>query len=455
MFTETLTASNGCDSIIVYDVQVGNTYNICLGDTTLCYGEMLQVGSTLYDSRTKSSGQWGDFSLKTELGCDSVVFYNVVVTAPIEPQIKYGEELLTMPYCRVDIEAGQVSVDLEISGTGFDAYTVSYVDANGVLLEDVHTPADVLLSGLPVNEYIFAFTNAAGCELVDTVLVGGDTLCLELMPQIQCECGKPVLNIPFHKCAPANKARLASCSLKFAEADKQAQGFEDSVYIGLKDEDTIRIAVPAGAEPGLYPIDLIFDTVIGGCIWGQNAFHTAIMLTYDSSVIYHRWTENAIISLVGPSVAKKTDGSDYALYAFSDFQWLHNGVEVEGATLSYMEQPGILNMSDTYALRMMRADGQIFTTCSYIPGHRLNAPSNQSVAPAASVTPVDPLSGSPVEISLTEDAEVDIYGVMGNKVLSCRFDKGTSSFVAPAISGVYVVSVHTRTDVLTLRIRVR
>ena len=453
-YADTLIAVNGCDSVIIYDIQLGNAYNIHLGDTTLCYGETLQVGSILYDSRRQSSGKWADYKLKTELGCDSFVYYNVVVTAPIEPVLSCAGQVLEIPFDRVDVAEGEVSVDLSVTGTGFDNYTVSYIDVDGKRKTDAHTPADVLLSQLPVNEYIFTFSNADGCELITTVLVGGDTLCIELLGQIECECGKPVLNIPYRKCPPANKARLASCSVLFNAADKAAQGFADAFFVGLHDADTVRIAVPAGAEPGVYDIDLVFDTVVGGCIWGQNAFHSSIMLTYDSSVIFHRWTEDAILSLAGPNSAKKADGSDYALYAFDKFQWLRNGVEIEGENRSYMEQSGKLNMSDAYALRMTRADGQVFTTCSYVPG--FNSASRMAGPKAnVSVSPSDPFAGSPVELMLSDDAEVEFYSIMGNRVFSRRFEKGISSFSAPAAQGIYIMNVRTRGEVVTLRLRVR
>ena len=223
----------------------------------------------------------------------------------------------------------------------------------------------------------------------------------------------------------------------------------------LHDIDTIRIDVPQTAEPGIYDIDLVFDTIVGGCIWGQNAFHTSIKLTYDSSVIFHRWTEDAIISLAGPNLAKKADGSDYELYAFDNFQWLLNGNEVEGANRSYMEHPGKLNMSDAFALRMTRADGLEFTTCSYIPDHNRNARMAGEKPVGVSLTPTDPLAGSPVEIILTDDAEVELYSVMGNRVFARRFSKGISSFSAPAAQGIYIMNVRTRGEVVTLRIRVR
>lgn len=454
-YADTLIAVNGCDSVIIYDIELGNTYNIHLGDTLLCYGEKLQVGSILYDSRTKTSGKWADYTLKTDLGCDSFVYYNVVVTDPIEPVIACDGQVMEFPFDRVDVAEGQVSVDLTVTGTGFDTYTVSYIDVDGKRKTDAHTPADSLLAKMPVNEYVFVFSNADGCELSTTVLVGGDTLCIELLTQIECECGKAVLDIPYRKCPPANKARLASCSVLFSAADKAEQGFEDAFYVGLHDADTVHIAVPAGAEPGIYDIDLVFDTVIGGCIWGQNAFHTSIKLTYDSSVIFHRWTEDAIISLAGPNLAKKADGSEYELYAFDKFQWLLNGNEVEGANRSYMEHPGKLNMSDAFALRMTRADGLEFTTCSYIPDHNRNARMAGEKPVGVSLAPTDPLAGSPVEIILTDDAEVELYSVMGNKVFARRFSKGISSFSAPAAQGIYIMNVRTRGEVVTLRIRVR
>ena len=344
-------------------------------------------------------------------------------------------------------------MDLSVSGIGFDSYTMSYRDATGKPKTDSHTPEDSVLKELPVNEYIFAFYNSFGCAHIDTVLVGGDTLCIDLLSQIQCACGKPVLDIPYRKCAPANKARLASCTVVFDDADKTAQGFADEVFTGLKDEDTIHISVPMSAEPGLYAIDLIFDTVVGGCIWGQNAFHTSVKLTYDSSVIFHRWTDNAIISLASATYAKKADGSDYALYAFSNFQWLVNGVEVEGATRSYMEQPGTLDMTDAYSLRMTRSDGEEFTTCAYIPGHNTSGPAG--AAPAAFVSPADPMAGTPVDLSLTDDADVEIYSVMGNKVFARHFDQGVSSFAAPVYPGMYIMNVRMNGEVLTLRLRVR
>lgn len=446
----------GCDSVITWNVSINESRIITLSDTTICYGESICYGDSCIGPNTPSaykSGMWIWNHMRTTSGCDSTIMRKVTLKDEIKPVFTCNGEEVDLAYGVVEVKEGQVAVDLAVGGTGFDKYSVTYVDGNGKKQTDAHMAADTLLAGLPVNEYRFVFSNDFGCEKEITLMVGGDTLCIDLLPQIQCACGKAVLDIPYRKCAPANKARLASCSVHFSDADKKAQGFEDAKYTTLRDEDTIHIAVPAGAEPGVYAIDVVFDTVIGGCIWGQNAFHASIKLTYDSSVIFHRWNENAILSLAGSNVAKKADGSDYALYTFSEFQWLRNGEEVAGETRSYMEQPGVLNMNDAYALRMKRADGEQFTTCSYVPGHNQNALN----APAAKVAvyPQDPMAGSSVEITLSEDAEVELYNLMGNRVMTGSFRQGVSSFSAPVVPDMYIMNARMRGEVVTIKLRVR
>jgi hypothetical protein len=118
-----------------------------------------------------------------------------------------------------------------------------------------------------------------------------------------------------------------------------------------------------------------------------------------------------------------------------------------------MEQPGVLNPSDRFALRMTRSDGQVFTTCDYVPGH--NGAAAKGSAPKASLAPSDPMSGEPVSLNVSEDAEVEIYTLMGNKVFAGEFEKGVSSFRAPTAQGIYIMNVRMRGEAQTLRFRVR
>lgn len=457
VYADTLIAENGCDSVIIYNVTINNSYNLFMGDTILCYGETLQVGDSLYDTRITRSGIWGDYNLKSAAGCDSMVYYNVRVMDSIMPTIKYGETVLSMPYHRIDMVPGQTKVKLQVEGQNYSKFVLEYASA-GVDHAESYNFGDELDS-LSINQYIFRFFNSHGCEYVDTVLVGGDTICIdEILPtsQIQCDCGTAVLWIPYEKCRPYNKARVDRADVKFALADRSAQGFRDTTIFGLREKDTIRIAVPKRAEPGTYPIDVIFDTIIGGAIWGQNAFHTSITLTYDSSVIFHRWNENAILSLKNASTAKKADGSAFSGYEFTEFQWLHNGEEVTGANLSYMEQQGLLNMSDRYQLRLTRADGAHFTTCAYIPSR------NTWAAPAirwdeaaqVTVTPTWAAAGQVLTLTVDDNAHYDIYSSVGALVQSGDVSQGVHTLSAPYAPGIYIMNVYTRGEETKIRIQI-
>ncbi len=451
----------GCDSIITWNVTINQSIQIQLDDTVLCYGDSIGHEGVFIGPNSGplyTSGMWIWNHMSTVSGCDSVVMQMVDLKAPIEPQITCKGTSLDMPFHRVDLEPGETMVNLSLSGSGYDRYTISYIGGNGQYVEEQHPASDHTINNLAINEYIFSFRNNGGCEFIDTVLVGGDTVCVdEILPsaQIQCDCGTAVLWIPYEKCRPYNKARIDHASIKFAAADVVAQGFKDTVFYGLHEKDTIRIPVPKGAEPGTYDIDVIFDTIIGGAIWGQNAFHTSITLTYDSSVIFHRWNENAIISLKNGKTAKKADGSDYQGYEFTEFQWLRNGEEIPGATDSYMEQSGKLVMSDRFRLRLLRADGSRFTTCAYVPGtatpaQKMRIEGIDNVV----LTPTAPAAGSDMQLMLSDDAHVEIYSLMGNILLSQDYPTGMHSIAAPSVAGVYIMTIWTQGERLTLHVQV-
>lgn len=456
VYPVTLTAANGCDSVVNYNVTIGDDYLIHLGDTTLCYGETLQVGDTIYDTRLKNDQIWDDYLVSSQ-GCDSIIYYNVTVLPEIKPTITCGDSTLAMPFAVVVLNPGESTVNLNISGTGFDSYILSYTDINGDH-KDVHGATDPL-NNLPINRYKFTFSNYFGCSDSTVVLIGGDTLCVDLHSQIQCDCeatGKPSFWIPFQKCQPENDALVRSCRVVFDPADIVAQGFADVAITDLKKQDTLKIAVPNGAEPGIYPVDIIFDDAVGGVLWGQNAFHTQLVLTYDSSIIFHRWASDAIISLKNANYARKADGQPFANYAFSDFQWIHNGLDVIDANKSYLQHNGALLPSDDYQLRFTRADGITFTTCHYRPSAVAPAPALRGQDNAdVVVAPLSPAASEPISISVSELANIELYSVLGTHILSAELQKGNNSIIAPAASGLYILNVHTRGEKHTFRLQVR
>ena len=72
-FTETLTSSLGCDSIVQLELTVFNSTSIDL-DQTICDGEVFQVGNSSYTTQ----GQYVDTLLAAN-GCDSIVRLNLTV----------------------------------------------------------------------------------------------------------------------------------------------------------------------------------------------------------------------------------------------------------------------------------------------------------------------------------------------------------------------------------------
>jgi hypothetical protein len=74
IYTDTLQTVNGCDSILVSDVQIGSPIPVITDSVLICQGESIIVGNNTYTLQ----GVYID-SLLTPLGCDSVVITNLTV----------------------------------------------------------------------------------------------------------------------------------------------------------------------------------------------------------------------------------------------------------------------------------------------------------------------------------------------------------------------------------------
>lgn len=131
-----LQSAAGCDSIITLQLQLLAASESIL-DTTLCAGEQLRVGDTLF-------GQAGDYQvlLANAAGCDSTVFLNLGYAslsdnpvATIEPDLGFGNGAI-----RITLN----SIGLELSW------------------ED--NSSDTLRNGLAAGAYELIITDSLGCE---------------------------------------------------------------------------------------------------------------------------------------------------------------------------------------------------------------------------------------------------------------------------------------------------
>ncbi len=90
LYQDTITAFNGCDSIVVLDLTV-LTHTIIDLDSTLCFGSSLMVGSSTYDQ----TGNYVDTLMRFN-GCDSIVRLNLVILSQVE-------NILTETICNGDV----------------------------------------------------------------------------------------------------------------------------------------------------------------------------------------------------------------------------------------------------------------------------------------------------------------------------------------------------------------
>ncbi|MGB0882456.1 MAG: nidogen-like domain-containing protein [Vicingaceae bacterium] len=152
--TETLTAQNGCDSILTINI-IESPLIIGLLDTTICFGDSFVFNGTTYNGNNFT----GTETLTAQNGCDSVV--TVIVT----------EE----PFLRVEIDTpdtiscGLTSVQLNGAATSGNATSFLWSTQNG----NFNSPNlnDSVIEVSSIGEYTLSIVNNFGCTADTTVTV--------------------------------------------------------------------------------------------------------------------------------------------------------------------------------------------------------------------------------------------------------------------------------------------
>lgn len=143
VYTNTLSNSNGCDSIIILNLNVNPIYSTNTA-TTLCYDDSVLFNGNYYNA----TGFYSD-TLQTQLGCDSILTLQLTV-------LPLNQSSMTMTICEDDS-----------------------LLFNGVYLTDIGTYIDTLTSvfsgcdsivTLNLNQYPFASAT------VDTSICVGDSI---------------------------------------------------------------------------------------------------------------------------------------------------------------------------------------------------------------------------------------------------------------------------------------
>lgn len=150
-------------------------------------------------------------------------------------------------------------------------------------------------------------------------------------------------------------------------------------------------------------------------------------------LIYQRWDD--ILSLknaANRSTRLKYKGVPYSELVFTAFQWYKDGQPVEGATKSYLVQPGGLTVGAEYTCAITMADGTTDMSCGFTV-----ASANNVVA----VTPTYLPAGGTVSISVPEDCACGIYTSSGLKICSANLKAGDNYLQFPLSQGVYILQV--------------
>ncbi|MES2619646.1 MAG: T9SS type A sorting domain-containing protein [Bacteroidota bacterium] len=118
IYTDTLIAANGCDSVVTLQLEVNSAFNIHLGDT-ICQGD-----SYLFNGQNLTSAGVYEDTLVSEEGCDSIVTLNltVLVCSGIE-QVSAQKEILLYPNPATN--SITISVDKNLIGSSAIIYDVT------------------------------------------------------------------------------------------------------------------------------------------------------------------------------------------------------------------------------------------------------------------------------------------------------------------------------------------
>ena len=166
VFTEMLTNYFGCDSLITIDLTV-NSVNETLLDVILCEGESIRVGNSLYT-------ETGFFveNLTNQLGCDSVVYLNLIVNPVDEVEIQKSIcEGTSYSFGGVQFSESGIYEHTFTNQFACDSTVHLYLTVNPVFEHDIYVNickgTSYTFAGTQFSEsgiYEHSFTSQFGCD---------------------------------------------------------------------------------------------------------------------------------------------------------------------------------------------------------------------------------------------------------------------------------------------------
>ena len=203
---------------------------------------------------------------------------------------------------------------------------------------------------------------------------------------------------------------LTDARLTFSENAIQA-GFENGIY---PIEDDI-VTVPYNVRAGIFSvnIDLFFHSRL------KYSANMPFTLLFPKTVLEQGWMD-AIFVLT----------HDYnGGYDFTDFQWYKKGQMLLGETGPYLYQP--LEIGAEYSAMLTEKSGLRLMTCPIIIEEHTDI----------SLYPTVVTRREMLHVSVTQNARLTLYSLMGEKVCTYSLNHGDTQIDAPTTLGIYLAEV--------------
>jgi len=166
VFSDTLTSFIGCDSIVVTNLVI-SPLNIVQNTISLCDGETVSVGSNIYTT----SGNYTD-TLTASNSCDSIVYTNISITPAVIWQQSFsicdGDNVIVGN--SVYDTTGNYTDTLTASNSCDSiVYTNIIVDYNTSSYDTLSVTASIVWNGIPLSlsgDYSITLINSVGCDSI-------------------------------------------------------------------------------------------------------------------------------------------------------------------------------------------------------------------------------------------------------------------------------------------------
>lgn len=427
VYTDTLTAAAGNDSIVILNLTVNPVYKDTVAHT-ICQGEKYYFQGNNYT-------QEGNYTayLKTKLGCDSIVTLALHVLPAYDIRTELHLCANELPYTYADT--------VFLPGTSSGYYILKRKTSSGC--DSIVTLALRTYPSYKVKDTLTLATQQLPYSIGDTIFqtdtqTGQYNIRLKTINGCDSIVSLSLKIVDGFIAEPLNLPLICADDPYFTISYKVTSGNVDSVLllfdqkalnVGFSNIDrlvtgqtTVDVAMPQSVVPDNYTAVLAFKNLSGYAL----SYPLTFTVNYPSSIVLQKW--NDVLALLN----SKYNGG----YEFSAYQWYRNGEIIPNATQSYIYiANGELDMNAGYSVKLTRTtDGTELFCCPVIPTRRS----------CVGVYPTLLSAGDMIKIDMPAAGTVAMYSLAGVIISETTLQPGANHIQVPALAGSYVLRIIAR-----------